>query len=494
MLILIFYLNKGKLNMKTIGVYPTRIEISPYKEGDYPDVERLCSTEYYSNLHRRLPIGYRIVDNVLYIPRGINIQYLVNKTGSVPTMYKGDKFLPMKKEYKITSPPRNENQKEAIQFLLGEGEHEKTKRYAQLALIVQPGFGKTYCATASMIGLKRKTIIILHRDTIREQWLSTFRERTTIDMKRVCEIQGSELMKDLSEPKNIMKYDIYLVLHQTIGSYQRTYGADGLREWFDKMGFGLKIVDEVHYCFQQTIETDFCSNVDKNFYLTATFTRSDPKEVNIFKRVFGNTMRFGEDLDLNKNVIYNIVYYNSNPSSVEQAGIKTYQGVSSARFADYAFERDPYATIYSVFFRVLKVALSHEGKIIIVIPKIDYCERIASLIQKEYPHVRVGTMHSKNTKKHNASVKEHAEIIVSTIASLGTGADIEKIRTLIIMEPYSSKVTAKQLSGRLRPYGNNEDSFVYEIVDSGFGSIVSMINRRSGYLKKICKEVKAYNT
>ena len=147
-----------------------------------------------------------------------------------------------------------------------------------------------------------------------------------------------------------------------------------------------------------------------------------------------------------------------------------------------------------MFFRVLKVALSHEGKIIIVIPKIDYCERIASLIQKEYPHVRVGTMHSKNTKKHNASVKEHAEIIVSTIASLGTGADIEKIRTLIIMEPYSSKVTAKQLSGRLRPYGNNEDSFVYEIVDSGFGSIVSMINRRSGYLKKICKEVKAYNT
>lgn len=477
--------------MKTLRVYPTKIEISPYHAGDYPDVERLCSTEYYRNLHKRIPIGFLVEDNTLYVPRGMNLQYLSNKTGSIPTMCEGSKYLPMKKEYKMTSTPRNKDQQDAIHFLLGEGAYTKSKRYAQLALVVQPGFGKTYCATSGMIGLKRKTIIILHRDVIRSQWLSAFKKHTTIDMKRVCEIQGSEYMKDLALPKNIMKYDIYLVLHQTIGSYERTYGREGLREWFDQMGFGLKIVDEVHYGFQQTIDTDFCSNVDKNFYLTATFTRSDPREVNIFRRVFANTMKFGDELDVHKNVIYNMVYYNSNPSSVEQAAVKTGYGLSSIKFADYSFKRDPYMTIYSIFFRVLKIAMKHEGKIIVVIPKIEYCEEIVELIQKQYPHVHVGAVHSRKTKLQNEKTKENAEIIVSTISSLGTGADIERVRSLIIMEPYSSKLIAKQLTGRLRPYGE-EDSYAYELVDCGFESIVSMVNRRTPYLNGICKSVIGY--
>ena len=73
---------------------------------------------------------------------------------------------------------------------------------------------------------------------------------------------------------------------------------------------------------------------------------------------------------------------------------------------------------------------------------------------------------------------------------MGTGSDIEHIRSLIIMEPYSSEVTAKQLTGRLRPYVQGGDSYAYELVDTGFHSIVSMVNKRITKLKEICKSVK----
>ena len=201
-------------------------------------------------------------------------------------------------------------------------------------------------------------------------------------------------------------------------------------------------------------------------------------------------MRYGHELDTAKNVVYNIVPYNSNPNYTFQKFIHTNYGVSATRWADYAFKYDKAMTIYNVFFEVLKEAKSHKGKVLIVIPKIAYCEKIAEMIRERYEYDIVETIHSKHTKSDNEAAKKYASIIVTTTSSMGTGADISNIRTLIIMEPYSSEVTAKQLTGRLRPYVQGGDSYAYELVDTGFESIMNMVNKRFNKLKQICKTVK----
>ena len=89
-------------------------------------------------------------------------------------------------------------------------------------------------------------------------------------------------------------------------------------------------------------------------------------------------------------------------------------------------------------------------------------------------------------------MKANCDIIVTTIKSIGTGSDIKKLRTLIIAEPHSSKTISNQLIGRLREYSPDKDTFVYELVDSGFQLLLNMVARRYRTMKEKCKSLKQY--
>lgn len=476
--------------MKVIRAFSTRIEIEPYEEHENPELEKSCSTKYDRVRHTREPIGYRIEGNKFIGPRGLSLTKLSQIYNVIPTMEPGDVFATIPTNYRMMVPPKDDAQKKAISFLLGVNGFERTRKYSQIALNLPPGFGKTYCALYAVFALKARTIVVFHRENIKEQWIDTLETKSNMNMSRVCIINGTKSMVDLLDKEEENKYDIFFIMHQTITSYLKSHTTDELREWFRKMAFGVKIVDEAHLCFKQTIELDLYSNVPKNIYLTATFTRSDYKEKALYDLVFRNTMRFGQELETSKNVVYQFICYNSNPSYSFQNFIHTSYGVSATKWSDYAFKMDKYETIYHVFFDVLREAKKHTGKILVVIPKIRYCEIVAQMIRDEYPDDIVATIHSKHTKEENERSKKYASVIVTTTSSMGTGSDIENIRSLIIMEPYSSEVTAKQLTGRLRPYIQGGDSYAYELVDTGFRSISSMVNKRVNKLREICKCVK----
>lgn len=476
--------------MKVIRAFSTRIEIEPYEEHENPELEKSCSTKYDRVRHTREPIGYRIEGNKFIGPRGLSLTKLSQIYNVIPTMEPGDVFATIPTNYRMMVPPKDDAQKKAISFLLGVNGFERTRKYSQIALNLPPGFGKTYCALYAVFALKARTIVVFHRENIKEQWIDTLETKSNMNMSRVCIINGTKSMVDLLDKEEENKYDIFFIMHQTITSYLKSHTTDELREWFRKMAFGVKIVDEAHLCFKQTIELDLYSNVPKNIYLTATFTRSDYKEKALYDLVFRNTMRFGQELETSKNVVYQFICYNSNPSYSFQNFIHTSYGVSATKWSDYAFKMDKYETIYHVFFDVLREAKKHTGKILVVIPKIRYCEIVAQMIRDEYPDDIVATIHSKHTKEENERSKKFASVIVTTTSSMGTGSDIENIRSLIIMEPYSSEVTAKQLTGRLRPYIQGGDSYAYELVDTGFRSISSMVNKRVNKLREICKCVK----
>ena len=59
--------------MAEVRVFHSHIEVYPYKEGDCPDVERMMS-KYNTITHKRVPIGYYILNNIL-----VNFEVLVLK-------------------------------------------------------------------------------------------------------------------------------------------------------------------------------------------------------------------------------------------------------------------------------------------------------------------------------------------------------------------------------------------------------------------------------
>lgn len=472
---------------KNFFVYSTKIEVVPYDEGDIEELERMCS--YYDpQLHARIPAGYCLTDNKIIVPRGLNLVTLQRLTGNIPTLCPNNhKVAHMKYQYEMKKTPRDIYQEKAIRFLLSEGEFSKYKKYSQFGLNLETGYGKTFCMIYSLLKMNQRAIIILHQETIKKQWLEAFENDTDVDMNRVCNITGSKVIKEIMNGDN--DYDIYLTNHSSITSFASKEGWDEVTKLFEMMDVSVKVYDEAHLCFKNILYIDFFTNVERNYYLTATFERSDPKEIALFKRVFANTVRFGEEIHKRKHVIYNFLFYNSNPSGKDQYSIKTPRGVSSYKFADYAFKRDPYHSLEGAIYKTLNECIKIEGKTGIVVPKIENVTFLEEEIQKRYPKFKVGSIFSKNSKEENEIVKKDCDIIISTIKSFGTGSDIKGLRNLIIAEPHSSRTISNQLIGRLREYSPTDDTYVYELVDSGLRLLQGMITRRYPTIKNKCKEI-----
>lgn len=481
--------------MSNLRVYPTHIEVQPYKSGQLPSLEKICSSDWDSVRHRRDPIGYHIDDktDTLYIPRGVNVNYLSEVFQTVPTFYKKPYTVKkMKGVYHIIKPPRDKVEEESIKFLLSEDRFIAGKNYSQLTLNLKPGFGKTYCAVCAAVAYRERTLIIVHQSNLLSQWEERILEYTDIPKERIytlsTETAGANKQLEKLKESDDIDFDIMIVMHPSLTAYAKKHGDDAFRELINGFGFGLKIIDEAHLCFKQLVRLDFFSDVPRNFYLTATLSRSDKKEVRVFNLVFSNTPRFGDKAGSYKNFIYNLMFFNSRPSPEYEIFIKTGYGVSNYKYSEYAFKRDPKYCLLDSFLYVMDQAVQHEGKILVIASKISDCEFLKKVIEKEYNGYEVGTIHSKNTNENNKWVKENADIIVSRFGSLGTGVDIQGIRSLVILDPYSSKVTANQLTGRLRPY-KDKDSYVYHLVDSGFDSLMRQVRTLEPTLKAISKKV-----
>ena len=266
--------------MSDIRVFQSHIEVTPYKKGDYPTIERQMS-KYDTVAHKDIPIGYYIENDTLYLPRGINISQLQLYFDTIPIpVTKCDDYGKFKK-YNPLYPPKSTIQENAIKFLTSTDEYAYTARYSQFGLNLDTGDGKTYSTVCAILQLKLKSIIITHQDKLKVQWYKTFVEMTDFTEEQLLNISGVEVMEEIMKNKH-KEASIYLVNHQTLASYARTHGWEELRKFFIKIKVGIKVIDEAHKFFESIFMIDCFSNVFKTFYLTATFGRSDSSEVTIY--------------------------------------------------------------------------------------------------------------------------------------------------------------------------------------------------------------------
>lgn len=473
-----------------INVFNTRIEILPYELGSIPKLEKKWSI-WVKAEYKYDPIACCYTDSKLIVPRGMSLTTLTNMIGTSPSFVQQD-YVPAKMEhaYIMKTKPRDTNQIQAINFLLSINGFEKYERKSQLALNLDTGIGKTYCAIYSIITNKERAIVITHTQDIKSQWYESFLKYSSIYEDKVCDIDSGKILEEIFKGnEEYINKDVFLVTHSMITDFAGSHGWDYIKTIFTNLRLGIKVVDETHLCFKNIMMIDFFSNVPRNYYLTATFGRSDAAEQRIFNQAFGNAVRYGAELNSRKHINYQFVFFNSNPTQIQERSIKTNYGVSSYRYADYAFKTDEFSTLESVMYQVLDQCLLREGRTLIVVPKIENTEYLTEKIKEKYPSKEVGSINSKKSEEENVNIKENADIIVSTVKSLGTGSDIKKLRNLIIAEPHSSKIISRQLIGRLREYSTTEDTYAYELTDVGFKAILRMVSRRLGDIRKKCKTV-----
>ena len=474
---------------RSIRVYRTHIEVYPYEKGECREVEDAYSV-YDPIFYKVIPVAYMVYKDTLYLPRGTSIPRLERIFGQTAVIcQEADKIESIK--IKSIIEPRSRIQTEAVEFLCSEDRFAKGDFKPQLALNLEPGDGKTIAAILSICKkYKCKSIIILHQTKLKNQWRAEFHKASNIKDEKIIDIVGSQMMESISNGE--LSGDIYLVNHQTIHQYGSQHGWDAVQRFFSSTGIGLKIFDEAHKYFSNIMFIDFFSNTNKTIYLTATFTRTQYKEKQMFKRAFSNCYRFGEETsnydEKRHHIVYYYVMYDSHPSPEIIPGMYNRYTISPFKYIDYALHLDENQTMCKVVKLIMENINGLRGKTIITSPKIDSSEILANYIS-EVTDKSVSVVHSQKTKEEN-EYATNADIISSTIKSLGTGIDIKGLRVLINLEPFTSESNMTQLKGRLREFSDKDDTFFFDVIDVGFKDIKRMGETRRKVMKKFAKEIR----
>lgn len=449
---------------KKIVVNPTNIVINNYNFGDAPQIESLFSiynkvTHIISYDH----ISYNKGKKQLILPRGIDIPYLENVFGVRAFINQScDKYRENNEQILLRYGPKDDKQREAINFLLGQDKYSYTKNYSQLMLALGTGSGKTYLGIAYSAFMNLKSIVI----TTSSHWLTQWKERiirhTNIISKEVYHIQGSATINSLMNKKSEdidNKYKIYLITHSTLLSYANNNGWDKIRELFTHLGIGVKIFDEAHLNFENITNIDYNTSTYKTLYLTATPGRGDEKEDSIFKLYFKNIPRiilFDPESDPHTNYI--AIRYKSGLNASEISNCVSNYGFNNKKYCDMVIYKENFDYICRIVFDIL----SHiSGKIIIFLATNNAIVYMYEWIKSNYPEYgnSVGIFTSINTNKESALT---CKIILSTAKSACEALDISDLTCSVqLAEPIKSEYRNRQRLGRTRGF----NTFYIDIVD-----------------------------
>lgn len=475
-----------------IRVFRTHIVCFPYFRGQNESLEKRLSK--YDRINFRFdPIGYYIDEeqHILYLPRGVSLNFLQLSFNAFPVLVsQSSKFSKIQK-YKITTMPKNKIQEDAISFLTSQNQFTNGRGYSQLGLNLDTGDGKTFATIAAILSYRLRSIIITHKDSLKEQWIEEFVDKTTIPEDRILNITNSSVIEKIMKG-NIPDYDIFMINHQTLYSYAKTKSWHSVYLFFEKIRVGIKVYDEAHKFFSKCLMVDFFSNVEKTFYLTATFGRSVYDEDRIYKEAYSSVYRFGEETytyeEKRKHIVFVPIFYSSNASDYEISKTKTKYGFSSYKFIDYAL-KDENHSLLKVLDTILSNVFKLEGRIIIISPKIETVDFFCDYVQNKTERT-VSSVHGKRSKEDNRNARKTSDIISTTIKNMGEGDNIKGVRVLINLDPIGSSIAIDQLRGRLREYAKDMETFLFYPIDISFPSIyASYCKNVEPVMKKKCKKI-----
>jgi superfamily II DNA or RNA helicase len=241
--------------------------------------------------------------------------------------------------------------------------------------------------------------------------------------------------------------------------------------------------------------------VRRNLYLTATAGRSSKDENAIFKHVFSHAVYYKPSALLTMNapkkwVNYTMIEIDTHVKpNIYRYRVNGGRGMNPASYGKWVIKHDEKQTHFKVCVALIRSLFEKDqnSKILVFMPLIELCAEFKHFLNKalnydssfEYS-LDLGTINSSNTKSENEQNKK-CDVIITTIASCGTGTDLPGMTAIINCSPFVSKITAKQVFGRLRYCGKLCE--FYDIYDNSVKMDVFWIKSRSKLLKSLALNV-----
>lgn len=360
-------------------------------------------------------------------------------------------------DIELKNLPRNDDQKFLIDFLCGNLNFRYTKPHPQLLIGADTSFGKTYCTINALTSYRAKFLIIVPTTTLISNWCEEFEKHTDLIASEDLLVLNPTIYRELKEgTRDISQYKGFLVTHASITDIGNNYGWTEVTWLFKALRIGTKVFDEIHKNFHNLVLTDLFTDIYKTLYLSATIKRSDMKETNMLNKFFKNMLYFGKEMiqQRGEKFIKGVIFYTkTNPTLQQTRGFRfrrgNIKGITPTMYSKYLVENKTYI-IDAVVKKAVEIFENRpfiEGKLLILFTNKAGQRYIYDYITKNFPSSTCKIINSDTRKKDR---EFDTDIIISSASIMGTGVTIYNLVQVLMLDTYSSAITAEQIPNRLR--------------------------------------------
>ena len=306
-------------------------------------------------------------------------------------------------------------------------------------LEVPCGRGKTVMALKIISLLQKKTLIIVHKEFLMNQWIERIEE--FLPGARVGKIQGPDF--------DIEDKDIVIGMIQTL--YDKEYEENTFSS------FGLTIIDEVHRIgSEQFSRTLFKTITPYMLGISATVERKD-KLTKVLYMFIGNKI-YEEKREDDEEVQVRAITYQSGDEEFNETSLD-FRG--NPKYSTMITKISNYNRRSNFIIQVLNDLRNQNSKKQIMI--LAHNRSLLTYFYDAINHREVGTVgyYIGGMKKQDLQTTETKEIVLATYAMASEALDIKTLSTLIMASP---KTDITQSVGRILRT-KHQQPIVVDIVD-----------------------------
>ena len=319
-------------------------------------------------------------------------------------------------------------------------------------------WGKTSGSLYILSQLKKKTLVIVHKEFLLNQWVERIQQ--FLPKARVGRIQGQII--------DIEGKDIVIGMLQSLSMKEYPSSV------FDS--FGLTIIDEVHHISSQTFSNALFKIVTKYMLgLSATMNRKDGT-TRVFKMFLGDVIFKGKR-DEGHNVIVKAIEYHVEDDEFNHV-ITDFRG--NVSYSSMISKLCEYNRRSEFIIKVVVNLLNHDAKQQIII--LAHNRNLIKYLHDAIQHRNIATVGYYVGGMKEAALKEseNKQVIIATYSMASEGLDIKSLTTLIMSTP---KTDIQQSVGRILREKHGQP-IVVDIIDSHEPFKNQWKKRRTFYMKE----------
>lgn len=323
------------------------------------------------------------------------------------------------------------------------------------------GRGKTVIALNIISKLKTKTLVIVHKGFLVEQWIERIQQ--FLPKARIGKIQGQII--------DIDGKDVVIGMLQSLS--MKEYPQNMFKE------FGLLIVDEVHHIAAEVFVRSLFKIITKNVLgLSATMQRKDGLS-KVFKMFLGEII-YKEKRDGNDNVLVKAYTYKSNDSDFNEM---IYDWRGNTAYSSMISKLCNFNLRSEFILDIIEETYKKDNDQQIMI--LAHNKNLLTYLFKgvEYRNIASVGYYVGGMKKDALKESEGKKIIIATYSMAAEALDIKTLTTLVMATP---KTDVTQSIGRILRTKHRQP-VVIDIVDTHEVFHKQWIKRRKYYIKESYK-------